>query len=60
MVDEPATEWVVVAHRRLPFASDTVIGRYMTQGDANSAYEHLLAHPQWFCTYSVERRVRGG
>lgn len=57
MPDDPATEWVVVAHKRLPFPSDVVIGRYASETDASSAWQHLIQHKQWFTTYTVERRL---
>jgi hypothetical protein len=58
MADDDNTIWVVVAHKRLPFPSDVVIGRYPTEQDANAAFEHLVQNPQWFTTYSVERRLK--
>jgi hypothetical protein len=58
MSDPDNTVWVVVAHKRLPFPGDVVIGKYPTEADATQAWEHLVQHPQWFTTYTVERRLK--
>ena len=51
--------WVVVAHKRFPFAEDVVVGGpYPDEHDADLALAHLQEHPQWFCTYTTERRLK--
>jgi len=58
MADPDNTVWVVVAHKRFPFPGDVVLGTYPTREDANSAWQHLVENPQFFTTYSVERRLK--
>ncbi len=58
MADDPNVVWAVVAHKRLPFPSDNVIGMYPTEADADAAWQHLVEHAQWFTTYTVERRIK--
>jgi hypothetical protein len=58
MADDSNVVWVVVAHKRFPFAEDVVIGQYPTEQDANAAWQHLVQHAQWFTTYTTERRVK--
>jgi hypothetical protein len=60
MADEQAVEWVVVKHVRFPLPWDTVLGRYPTELDAINALNAIMIHPQWFTTYAVEKRVKGG
>ncbi len=60
MADDPAnTVWVVVSYQRVPWPYEKVLGTYATQDDAERAAETLRNHPQWFTTYSVERRLKG-
>ncbi len=54
------TEWVVAKHVRFPYPWDTVVGRYPTEMDAQSALNGLLRNPQWFTNYWIEKRVSGG
>ncbi len=60
MADGNEVEWCVTKHVRFPWPWDTVIGRYPTEMDAQSALNVILQHPQFFTTYAVEKRVRGG
>jgi hypothetical protein len=59
MADDPAgTVWVVVSYQRVPWPYQKVVGTYATQEDATNAAEHLRENPQWFTSYSVERRLK--
>jgi len=58
MADEE-TEWTVVKHVRFPIVEDTVIGRYPTEADAISAFNHVTSNRQWFTEYSIEHRLKG-
>lgn len=50
------TEWVVVAHYRIPIDHEEVLGHYPTAADAAAALNAVLEHPTWFTTYNVEHR----
>lgn len=53
-------DWVVVKHSRFPFADDVVIGRYPDEASALKACNDAMLHAQWFCSYGVEKRIKGG
>lgn len=57
---EQQVDWCLVRHTRFPIPWDAVMGRYPTELDAQNALNAVLLHAQWFTTYSVERRVKGG
>ncbi len=53
-------EWVVVKHVRFPLPWDTVLGRYPSELDAINAMNAIMINRQWFTTYAIEKRVKGG
>ncbi len=59
MADENV-EWVLVKHVRFPLPWDTVVGRYPTEEDAINAFNGISYNRQWFTSYAVEKRIKGG
>lgn len=54
------TEYVVVMHKRfLMMYDDYVVGRYLTEADADAVCKKLSLIAPWGASYSVENRIRG-
>lgn len=61
MADDPTpqpdnTEWVIVAHYKLPIPHTEVIGHYPTWADAMAGLQAATVVHTWFTTYSIEHR----